>query len=150
MKILILEDDVHLLKVLVKVMSMYGEYYATDNGADAVRVFDEAMTEGAPFNVALLDIMLPGMDGYEVLGYIRRIEADHKHDGLDGVKVVMVTALNAAKNIMHAFQENCEAYLTKPYSTDQLEETLANLGIRKANIYLNGEHDAKNNYAGRR
>ncbi len=150
MKILILEDDVHLLKVLVKVMSMYGEYYATDNGADAVRVFDEAMTEGAPFNVALLDIMLPGMDGYEVLGYIRRIEADHKRDGLDGVKVVMVTALNAAKNIMHAFQENCEAYLTKPYSTDQLEETLANLGIQKANTYLNGEHDAKNNYAGRR
>jgi two-component system, chemotaxis family, chemotaxis protein CheY len=66
-----------------------------------------------------------------VLGHIRRIEAEHKRDGLDGVKVVMVTALNEAKNIMHAFQENCEAYLTKPYSTDQLEETLANLGIKK-------------------
>ncbi|TAE31410.1 MAG: response regulator [Candidatus Kapaibacterium sp.] len=137
MKILILEDDVHLLKVLVKVMSMYGEYYATDNGADAVRVFDEAMTEGAPFQLALLDIMLPGMDGYEVLSYIRRIEAAHKRDGLDGVKVVMVTALNAAKNIMHAFQENCEAYLTKPYSTDQLEETLENLGIRKIHLFMN-------------
>jgi two-component system chemotaxis response regulator CheY len=150
MKILILEDDVHLLKVLIKVMSSYGEYYATDNGADAVRVFDEAMTEGEPFHVALLDIMLPGMDGYEVLGYIRRIEAAHKRDGLDGVKVIMVTALNAAKNIMHAFQENCEAYLTKPYSTDQLEETLANLGIQKANTYLNGERDEKDTYAGRR
>jgi two-component system chemotaxis response regulator CheY len=139
MKILILEDDIHLQKILVKVMSMYGEYYATDNGADAVRVFEEAMTEGAPFNVALLDIMLPGMDGYEVLSYIRRIEAAQKHDGLDGVKVIMVTALNAAKNIMHAFQENCEAYLTKPYSTDQLEETLANLGIQRVNTFLNGE-----------
>jgi CheY-like chemotaxis protein len=51
----------------------------------------------------------------------------------------MVTALNAAKNIMHAFQENCEAYLTKPYSTDQLEETLANLGIQRVNTFLNGE-----------
>lgn len=131
MKILILEDDVHLLKVLVRVMSKYGDYYATDNGADAVRVFDEAMVDGTPFDVALLDIMLPGMDGYEVLGYIRRIEAAHKRDGLDGAKVIMVTALNAAKNIMHAFQENCEAYLTKPYSTEQLESTLASLGFNK-------------------
>ncbi len=131
MKILILEDDVHLLKVLIRVMSKYGEYYATDNGADAVRVFDEAMTDGEPFDVALLDIMLPGMDGYEVLGYIRRIEATHKRDGLDGAKVIMVTALNAAKNILHAFKENCEAYLTKPYSTQELETTLASLGIPK-------------------
>lgn len=131
MKILILEDDVHLLKVLMRAMSKYGEYYATDNGADAVRAFDEAITQGEPFDVALLDIMLPGMDGYEVLGYIRRIEATHKRDGLDGTKVIMVTALNAAKNILHAFQENCEAYLTKPYSTEQLETTLARLGIPK-------------------
>lgn len=131
MKILILEDDVHLLKVLIRVMSKYGEYYATDNGADAVRVFDEAMSDGEPFDVALLDIMLPGMDGYEVLGYIRRIEATYKRDGLEGAKVIMVTALNAAKNILHAFKENCEAYLTKPYSTEELETTLASLGVLK-------------------
>lgn len=131
MKILILEDDVHLLKVLIRVMSKYGEYYATDNGADAVRVFDEAMSDGEPFDVALLDIMLPGMDGYEVLGYIRRIEATYKRDGLEGAKVIMVTALNAAKNILHAFKENCEAYLTKPYSTEELETTLARLGVLK-------------------
>ena len=131
MKILILEDDVHLLKLLVRIMSKYGEYYATDNGADAVRVFGEAMEEGAPFDVALLDIMLPGIDGYEVLGHIRRIEASHKRDGLDGAKVIMVTALNGAKNIMYAFQENCEAYLTKPYSSEELESTLASLGVNQ-------------------
>lgn len=129
MKSLILEDDVHLLKVLTRVMDRYGEFYATDNGADAVRAFEEAMTKGEPFDVALLDIMLPGMNGYEVLAYIRSIEAKHKHDGLDGAKVIMVTALNAAKNILHAFKENCEAYLTKPYSREQLEATLLSLGI---------------------
>ncbi len=131
MKILILEDDVHLLKVLHRVMDQYGETYPTDNGADAVRAFDEAMQEQEPFDLALLDIMLPGMDGYEVLEYIRRIEADHKRDGLDGAKVIMVTALDSAKNILQAFRENCEAYLPKPYSVADLEATLATLGISK-------------------
>jgi two-component system chemotaxis response regulator CheY len=139
MKSLILEDDVHLLKVLIRVMDKYGEYYATDNGADAVRAFDEAMTEGEPFDVVLLDIMLPGMDGYEVLTYIRSIEASHKRDGLDGAKVIMVTALNAAKNIMHAFKENCEAYLTKPYTREQLEATLLSLGISQSNNVERGQ-----------
>jgi two-component system chemotaxis response regulator CheY len=139
MKSLILEDDVHLLKVLIRVMDKYGEYYATDNGADAVRAFDEAMTEGEAFDVVLLDIMLPGMDGYEVLTYIRSIEASHKRDGLDGAKVIMVTALNAAKNIMHAFKENCEAYLTKPYTREQLEATLLSLGFSQLNNSERGQ-----------
>jgi two-component system chemotaxis response regulator CheY len=139
MKSLILEDDVHLLKVLIRVMDKYGEYYATDNGADAVRAFDEAMTEGEAFDVVLLDIMLPGMDGYEVLTYIRSIEASHKRDGLDGAKVIMVTALNAAKNIMHAFKENCEAYLTKPYTREQLEATLLSLGFSQSNNSERGQ-----------
>jgi len=131
MKILILEDDRHLLDLLTRNMMMYGEYYATDNGADAVRVFDEAMTSNEPFDVALLDVMLPGMSGYEVLEYIRHIEAKWKRDGLKGAKVIMVTALNSSKNIMQAFRENCEGYLTKPYTTDELNDVLNKLGIYK-------------------
>jgi two-component system chemotaxis response regulator CheY len=79
------------------------------------------------------------MDGYEVLTYIRSIEASHKRDGLDGAKVIMVTALNAAKNIMHAFKENCEAYLTKPYTREQLEATLLSLGFSQLNNSERGQ-----------
>ncbi len=135
MKILILEDDRHLLDLLTRNMTMYGDCYSTDNGADAVRVFDEAMTSHEPFNVALLDVMLPGMSGYEVLEYIRHIEAKWKRDGLKGAKVIMVTALNSSKNIIHAFRENCEGYLTKPYTTDELNDVLNSLGIYKQREY---------------
>ena len=135
MKILILEDDRHLLDLLTRNMMMYGECYSTDNGADAVRVFDEAMTSHEPFDVALLDVMLPGMSGYEVLEYIRQIEAKWKRDGLKGAKVIMVTALNSSKNILQAFRENCEGYLTKPYTTDELNDVLNKLGIYKQRAY---------------
>lgn len=131
MKILILEDDVHLLKVLSWAMSPYGEYYATDNGADAVRVFDEAMTAGEPFQLALLDIMMPGMNGFEALQHIRRIETLHKRDGRDGAKIIMLTALDSATSILQSFRENCEAYLTKPYTPEDLEAVLRGLGIKK-------------------
>lgn len=131
MKVLIVEDHEHLLKLLVRVMSRYGNYYATDNGADAVRAFEVEMIAKSPFQLVLLDIMMPGMDGYEVLKYIRKIEQIYNHDGLEGAKVVMVTAMNSSHNIMKAFLENCEAYITKPYTGEQVEETLARLGISK-------------------
>ena len=129
MKILILEDDRHLLDLLTRNMQMYGECYSTDNGADALRAFEEAMIQNAPFDVALLDVMLPGMSGYEVLEHIRTFEARWKKDGLKGTKVIMVTALNSSKNIIQAFRENCEGYLTKPYTTEELNSVLQRLGV---------------------
>lgn len=129
MKILILEDDRHLLELLTRNMQMYGECYSTDNGPDALRAFEEAMLHNDPYDIALLDVMLPGMSGYEVLEYIRQMEAKWKKDGLRGTKVVMVTALNSSKNIMQAFRENCEGYLTKPYTTEELNTVLKGLGI---------------------
>jgi two-component system, chemotaxis family, chemotaxis protein CheY len=129
MKILILEDDRHLLDLLTRNMQMYGECYSTDNGADALRAFEEAMMNNTPFDIALLDVMLPGMSGYEVLEYIRQVEAQWKKDGLRGTKVIMVTALNSSKNIMQAFRENCEGYLTKPYTTEELNSVLKGLGV---------------------
>lgn len=131
MKILILEDDRSLLDLLTRRMAEYGECYATDNGIDAVRAFDEAMVNQDPFELALLDIMLPGMSGYEVLEKIRQIEAQWKKDGLEGATVIMVTALNTSKDILQAFRGNCEAYMTKPYTKKDLEQILTSLGIKK-------------------
>lgn len=131
MKILLLEDDRHILDLLSRMMAEYGECYSTDNGIDAVRAFDEAMVNREPFQLALLDIMLPGMSGYEVLEKIRHIEAQWKKDGRQGTKVIMVTALNSSKDILQAFRDNCEGYLTKPFTSEELETILASLGITK-------------------
>lgn len=131
MKILLLEDDRHILDLLSRMMAEYGECYATDNGIDAVRAFDEAMVNREPFQLALLDIMLPGMSGYEVLEKIRHIEAQWKKDGRQGTTVIMVTALNSPKDILQAFRDNCEGYLTKPFTSEELENILLSLGITK-------------------
>ncbi|MFY7998924.1 MAG: response regulator transcription factor [Candidatus Kapaibacteriota bacterium] len=141
MKILILEDDRHLLDLLTRNMQMYGECYSTDNGADALRAFEEAMINNAPFDIALLDVMLPGMSGYEVLEYIRQMEAQWKKDGLRGAKIIMVTALNSSKNIIQAFRENCEGYLTKPYTTEELNTLLKGLGIVPQREYSSTYHN---------
>ena len=141
MKILILEDDRHLLDLLTRNMQMYGECYSTDNGADALRAFEEAMMNNAPFDIALLDVMLPGMSGYEVLEYIRQMEAQWKKDGLRGAKIIMVTALNSSKNIIQAFRENCEGYLTKPYTTEELNTVLKRLGIVPQREYSSTYHN---------
>jgi two-component system chemotaxis response regulator CheY len=70
------------------------------------------------------------MSGHEVLREMRRIEKDKGINGSKMAKVLMVTALDDAKNIMKALVEGrCEAYLTKPISRTRIEEQLRHLQL---------------------
>jgi two-component system, chemotaxis family, chemotaxis protein CheY len=128
-KFLIAEDDLvnrHLLKTQL-------EYHAVCeiavNGNEAISLFQKALEEGAPYKLVCLDIMMPGLDGQQVLKNIRSIEAEKGIRGLDGVKIIMTTALGNTDNITKAFRQQCDAYLVKPISKLKLTETLKSLGI---------------------
>ena len=127
MKILVVEDEPKTGNYLKQGLLEAG--FGVDLARDGDDGLHYALTDA--YDLVVLDVMLPGMSGYEVLEYIRHIEAKWKRDGLKGAKVIMVTALNSSKNIMQAFRENCEGYLTKPYTTDELNDVLNKLGIYK-------------------
>lgn len=129
MKILIVEDDFAGRKLLQKIMSDYGDYDVVVDGEEALDAFKYAWDEGDPYDLILLDIMLPKKDGQTVLKEIRNIEKERGLIGLNGVKIIMITALNDAKNIMEAFNSQCEAYIPKPVDRIKLIEEIRNLGF---------------------
>lgn len=129
MKSLIVDDDFFSRRVLQTVLSAYGESHVAIDGQEALFAFEQALAEEAPYNLICLDIMMPGMDGQEVLKKIREIEEQKGILGHDSVKIIMTTALDDSDSIIKAFREQCESYLIKPISKSKLAKILVDLEL---------------------
>jgi two-component system, OmpR family, response regulator len=108
MRVLIVEDDPAIVRFIERGLAAHGHQSITaDNGHDGVIV---AADESVDF--ILLDIMLPGMDGQEVL---RRIRARRP-----SVPVLMLTARDEVRDKVSALDGGADDYLTKPFDLDEL------------------------------
>lgn len=129
MKILITEDDFITRRLLKIILSQYGECDIALNGIEAVYAFNLALKENNPYDLICLDIMMPELDGLQALKQIRGIEAKAGIGGLDGVKVLMITAMKDKKNIVDAFHTGCEAYIVKPFDKERIATELNKMGL---------------------
>ena len=129
MKALIAEDDFTSRLLLQKFLSPFGEVHVAVNGAEALEAFREAKKNGDPYGLVCLDIMMPEMDGQEVLKEIRGLEEAAGVSLGQGTKVIMTTALKDRVNVMTAFREQCDAYLAKPIDRQKLVGCLKDFGL---------------------
>lgn len=129
MKILLAEDDFASRKFMDKQLSQYGECDVVVDGEEAVDVFMMALEDEEPYDLVCLDVMMPVMDGYQVLKAIRSIEAERGITKEDRVKVIMTTALNEERNVKMAFELGCEAYAGKPIDVERFEKVLKKLEL---------------------
>ncbi|OUM93842.1 MAG: DNA-binding response regulator [Thermobacillus sp. ZCTH02-B1] len=107
-RILVIEDEPTLARLLTYNLSQEG-YEATvaDNGVEGLQL---ALRQ--PFDLILLDIMLPGMDGLEILTKLRR----------HGVRtpVIILTARNAEDEVVQGLRHGADDYMTKPFGVAEL------------------------------
>ena len=129
MKSLVVEDDTTSRLVMQEYLSEFGHCDAVAHGKDALEAFAKAHRDGAPYELVCLDIMMPDMNGHDVLVRLRKYESDLDIGGLNGARVLMTTALGDAKNVVRAFKEQCEGYLVKPVTPEKLAEKLKELGF---------------------
>ncbi len=129
MKTLVAEDDFITSQVMKEIMLTFGKCDIAENGAIAVQKFQEALIEKAPYNLVFLDIMMPEMDGQQVLEKIRDTEQKYGLIGLEGAKIIMTTALDDFDNIKKAFINQCEGYIVKPVDRDKIVKKLYDLSI---------------------
>ena len=76
---------------------------------------------GDPPDVVVLDVMMPGLDGYRLLN---RIEADERFDDVD---VIMLTARGGENDVVRALESGATDYMTKPFSAKELEARIDRL-----------------------
>lgn len=122
MKTLIVDDEPLNCEVLRSIIKPFSTYEIAENGVKALELFQAALTAGCPFDLVLLDIMMPEMDGQQTLKEIRAIEdaafkgdPDHKR-----VYVVMVTCLDDPENFLQAQGSGIEWYINKPVNRAKL------------------------------
>ncbi len=128
MRALIVEDEFLSRKVLRSFLMALFEVDVVVNGREAVEAFKLAHTEEQPYDLILMDIMMPEVDGIEALHRIRTIE--EKEELKPKAKVIMTTALDDPQTVIKTFYEGeASAYIVKPVAKDKLYKELEKLGL---------------------
>ena len=106
--ILIVEDEEAIRSGLIDVFVFHG--YEVDSAATGPEGLEKALT--GKFDLILLDIMLPGMDGYEICNQIRATDRDQA--------IIMLTAKTSDEEIVQGLKLGADDYVAKPFSIQQL------------------------------
>lgn len=129
MRALIVEDDFTSRLLLQSFLSKYGVCHVAVNGKEAVAEFRRALESGDEYDLICMDIMMPEMDGQTAIREIRKIEEAGGTRSTFGVKIIMTTALDDAKNVVQSFKSLCDAYVFKPIDTGKLLAHLRSLHL---------------------
>jgi two-component system chemotaxis response regulator CheY len=131
MKILIVDDDNtsrHIIKLL---FSKYGECTLASNGIQALEAYKLSLDRIQPYDLIVLDIMMPDITGFQVHENIREIESGRGIFYPDGVKILIMTSLDDELNRSYEkkLKKNYEAYCVKTCDDSIISDKLNELGF---------------------
>ena len=124
MRILIVEDEPDLLRSIAQALREEG--YAVDTAPDGEDGFYKA--ENYDYDAIVLDVMLPKMDGWEILKRLRKIKK---------TPVLMLTARDQTRDRVKGLDSGADDYLIKPFDLDELFARLRAIIRRSANKTTN-------------
>lgn len=129
MKILIAEDDMTSRKFLFRLLARFGDCDLVVDGMEAIDAILLANKDKKPYDLICLDIMMPKVDGVQVLKSIRDFEKHQEPQGSHRSIILMTTALSDAELVQEAFMQGCDAYAAKPLDTAKMLEVLENFKL---------------------
>jgi two-component system chemotaxis response regulator CheY len=129
MNILIVDDNFASRRLLRAYLKGYGECHLATNGQEAIDSFKENTADSAFYDLICLDIMMPAVDGHEVLKTIRQIEQTLNITEENQVKIIICSALDDRNDVVKSFDYGASAYLVKPIEVGHLKNALLELGI---------------------
>jgi DNA-binding response OmpR family regulator len=114
MKILLLEDDALLSKILTKHLKKNYEVTSTYDGDSALE-----LVEQKKFDLLILDSNVPGISGLELIKELRSYN--------DTTPIIMITAYQDTIHLKTAFTNGCNDYIKKPFELDELDMRIENI-----------------------
>ncbi|MCW4007479.1 MAG: response regulator [Candidatus Bathyarchaeota archaeon] len=111
-RILVIDDDENIRKVLKTILEDEG--YAVDTAETAKEGIEKS--ENSFYNIALIDVRLPDMEGIELLSKLR--------DTKPKMRKLIVTGYPTLQNAIAAVNKGADAYVVKPFEVDKILETI--------------------------
>ena len=118
-KALVIDDKKDMAESLSKMLSLFGIETETAYGS---RTAMQTLRISQP-DIVFLDINMPGVDGFEVLGYLRR------EPGMENIPVVVVTSDDQPETRSRAEQSGVLALVVKPATAEAIEAALKQAGL---------------------
>ncbi|MEC7845623.1 MAG: response regulator transcription factor, partial [Actinomycetota bacterium] len=119
-KILVVEDDERIRTAVRLALEKEGwEVFEAASGEEALEIFKNQICD-----IVLIDIMLPGIDGFEVCRALRRIS---------DLPIVMVTARDDTHDVVAGLEAGADDYLTKPFAPKELSARIRAL-LRRVRV----------------
>ncbi|MEO8078226.1 MAG: response regulator, partial [Acidobacteriota bacterium] len=112
--ILVIDDEEIMREILEALLTREG--YDVRLAANAAEGLD--LVRSVPFDAAIVDMMMPGMDGISALDELKKID--------DDLPVLMITAFASVENAIAAMKRGAYDYITKPFKNDEVLVVLRN------------------------
>lgn len=131
MRILIVDDELVSRRKLEKIMANFGTCDTAENGDQAVTAVRRSLEAQTPYDMVLMDLIMPVMDGHEALKRIRTMEKEHEvRPGME-TRIIVISSLEDQKNVCKAFfHGQATFYLTKPVNKEKVLEAMTAAGIQ--------------------
>ena len=129
MRILIVDDEPACRHLVALCLKPHGTISQADNGPSALAAISSALGQRQPFDLIMLDISMPVIDGQVALRTLRLMEEAHGVPLGKGAKVIMTTGHGDPRTVMQAFRGTADGYLVKPLDPAKLTELIAGLGL---------------------
>ncbi|MBI2354949.1 MAG: response regulator [Deltaproteobacteria bacterium] len=130
LRCLVVDDDALGRELAAHYMEGIAACEMAADGREAIEKFRAALDSGTSFHLVLLDLIMPGMDGYETGKAIRKLEHERGIPVAKGVNIIVISALNTPGEIINAYiSAQSAAHLVKPIEPENLMKTLKKLGL---------------------
>jgi len=138
-RILIVEDEAHLADGLR--FNLEAEGHSVDIDGDGQAALDRLLANRAAYDAVILDVMLPGRNGFDVVKELRA--AGHY------VPVLMLTARSRPSDVLQGFEAGADDYLPKPFELQILLARLRGMLRRRARMQQDQHEHEQLTFAGR-
>ncbi len=124
MRILIVDDEHNLALLLQKLLKEYSTCDIVNSGSSAIESFQKSLLYKEKYDMIFLDMMMPVIDGHEVLKSIRSIEKTSGIIEPDSVKIIVTSSTDTYFSIYNAFKNECNEYIIKPLSQSDIDRVI--------------------------
>jgi two-component system chemotaxis response regulator CheY len=124
-RFLIAEDEALSRKILEDFFSEFASCDSAEDGLQAFEMFTKAILDGNPYDLVCTDLIMPKIDGYDLIRKIRACEQSLPIQDCVRTKIFVISVSDSSIDMSHALLDcDCDDYIVKPFHRNQLRNIL--------------------------
>lgn len=127
LKVLVVEDEVEIQKLITVFLSSIAACDVAKDGLEGVNKFNASLKSGDHYDLIILDILMPYLDGGSALKKIRQLEKERNVRPANKIKVIILTVLDKNHSVADYFKDICDGYVIKPFDQEDLIKAVKSL-----------------------